>query len=348
MMHQEKKIKLLVTIQAVDLDDPLHGFFHEWLEHAAKDFSSILVLALRTGRYALPKNVEVVPLRPKGSRSRWQVVKTLWSISVTRRQEYDVVFVRGDPQYVLVGAWLWRCLGKRIIFWYAHYRTTWPMVIAAWFSHVVTSSVPEACSTHWVRSIQFLGQGIAQDRFAPSTEPRDSAVKLGMIVFGRVSKAKRIDEIIEDFLASQIFHRAELFFIGPAIDRVYVDRIRQLLVSHPEMHWDQEGVSYDQVPRILQSYDVMLNAYEASLDKSIIEGMMSGLIVIMATNGLRAVLPPTLHWLIARDHGSRISAIRRVASMGAEERASLGHVLREIAVSHHSLDSQIKKLKALC
>jgi glycosyltransferase involved in cell wall biosynthesis len=107
--------RLLVVAQAVDGDDALFGFFVTWLREAAATFSSVTVLALRVGRFDLPANVSVIPLRSSGSRSKFAVIRTLWSVSWRMRHTYDAVFIRGDAIYVVLGAWLWRMLGKSVM-----------------------------------------------------------------------------------------------------------------------------------------------------------------------------------------------------------------------------------------
>ena len=64
-------------------------------------FSTITVLALRVGRHSFSDHVRIIPLRSIGSHSRLSVLFTLIKQSWIKRKEYDAVFVRGDPYYVL-------------------------------------------------------------------------------------------------------------------------------------------------------------------------------------------------------------------------------------------------------
>lgn len=339
--------RLLILVQAVDLDDPLMGFFHEWLREAAKNFSQITVLALRVGRHDLPSHIQVIPLRSRGSRSRVQALWTMWRESWKRRKEYDAVFLRGDAQYVLLTGWLWRLLGKRIVLWYAHYKVNKMVLPASWIAHVTTASVPEALAHPRIHPV-FIGQNISQDTFVPRTSV-DPVIPLRLLTLGRVVRVKGIKECVEAFLQSGLEKGgATLTIVGPRPDPVYEAELSALIASHPSIVWGPSNVPYDQLPGYLRSFDVLLNAYPASLDKVIIESMMSGVIPVVTTQGLRHCLPSELHWLIAPDLASRTNALRRVAALSAEERSALGHQLRQIALESHSLRSQIQRLKRLC
>lgn len=340
-MNNFNKHNLLITIQAVDLDDPLHGFFHEWLVKAAEVFGHITVLALRVGRMDLPANVKVIPLRPKESRSRFKVLKTLWQVSWLQRHNYDGVFVRGDPHYVLAAWWLWRILGKPIVFWFAHYKVSNLAVMASKFVDVVTASVKESCD-HPAMHPMLIGQSINEQRFTfKPDQPRD---QLKFLIYGRVSPVKKVEEVIKAFLTSGADQVGRLDIIGPAIDQDYAQKVKTLISKHPQVRWVSANVPYDEVPQVLQSYDVLINAYEASLDKAIVESLMCGLIVVMTTSGLNPILPTDLKWLITKTQEERVMAIQKIVKMSNQERRQLGQQLRQLMIHHHSLSSQINQL----
>jgi hypothetical protein len=52
-------MKLLITTQAIDEKDDHFVFFLDWVREFAKRYETVTVIALRTGSYTLPKNVEV-------------------------------------------------------------------------------------------------------------------------------------------------------------------------------------------------------------------------------------------------------------------------------------------------
>lgn len=331
--------QLLVCVQAVDMDDPLMGFFVTWLEEAAKQCSQITVLALRVGRYHLPSNVTVLPLRPANSHSKMLVIKTLLRESWFRRQAYDAVFVRGDPQYVLCAGWLWRILGKKIVFWYAHWKVSIWAVLAHIVTHVTTTSVQATFDHPWIAPV-CIGQNVDHTRFSAPNLPQVRSVRC--LAFGSVRPIKRIDVALKAFLQAQEIVPTTLTIIGPRTDVAYEFLLHTLAEGHATVSWG-EAVAYDQVPQVLANYDVLINACP-SLDKVILEAMMSGQVVISSTLGIKEWLPEHLHWLYAYSAEEIAHALRRVFRLTPEERWRLGLDLRVLAIQHHSLQGQITKL----
>ena len=337
------KRRLLVTVQAVDLDDALMGFFHEWLVAASAQFDTITVLALRVGRYQLPANVTVIPLRPRESRSRWTALSTVWKESWKRRKEYNAVFVRGDVQYVIIAGWLWRLLGKKVILWYAHYIVNPWVLPASVIAHTVVTSVPEACASPFVHAIS-IGQAISSDRFV-MCEREQSSDRLQIITLGRVTRVKRIEELMESFLHAKGEEWGTMRIVGPRPDQMYERELQNVIQEHPSrIHWGPSLVPYDEMPKFLCTFDIQFSACEASLDKVIVESMLCGVIPIVATDGLRHSLPESLHWLIAKDDSARVKALEKIVSLSAEERWSLRIQLRDIAMKTHTVTSQIARL----
>lgn len=339
------KPRLLVLMQAVDLDDQLVGYFVEWLAMAAKTFSNIHVLTLRVGRYALPDNVQVTPLRPKTSKSKLYALFTLYCVSWRERYRYEGVFLRGDAIYAVVAGLFWRALGKKVVLWYAHYKPNKFLPVAERFASVVSSSVQEAYPGRSHYPIKLLGQGLDENRFFQIKKTATS--KLRLLVLGRVQRIKGVKSIIEEFIREGSYGgKAVLTIVGPVLDEIYEKEIDQLVLSHKDIRWIK-GLPYDQVPALLAEHDVLVNAYPASLDKVIVESMMSGMIPVVATKGLIPTLPQEWRWMVAENAEARISAIRKIISFDFDERNRYAERVRMLAIRDHSMSGQIKKIASL-
>ena len=336
------KQRLLMCIQAVDADDRLLGFVPSWLEEASRQFASVTVFALRVGRYSLPANVEVIPLRPAGSHSKGRVVWTLLKESWLRRSAYDAVFVRGDPHYVLLAGWLWRALGKSVAFWYAHWNVSRSAVLAAMMASVTVTSTKAAFAHPWIRPI-VIGQNIDHHRFVGRATPLQGPFR--SLILGRVMPSKRIEICVRAFLAAtERDALTSLTILGPQPVPEYVTTLHAQFDDHPQVIWGHAPV-YETVPTVLHQYDVMLNAYAASLDKSIVEGMMSGLPVLAASRALLEFLPAHLQWMCVQDEAAMTQGLQRLIALSSEERWKLGQELRQIAIHAHSLEGQITRLQ---
>src|SRR4051812_42401773 len=127
-------MRLLVVTQAVDLDNPVLGFFHSWIEEIAKHFESVVVVCLFEGRHALPSNGEVFSLgKEKKETNRALYTQRFLALVWGLRSKYDSVFVHMNQEYVLAAGWIWILLGKRIYLWRNHYAGSIATDVAAAF-----------------------------------------------------------------------------------------------------------------------------------------------------------------------------------------------------------------------
>ncbi|MFZ2803653.1 MAG: glycosyltransferase [Patescibacteria group bacterium] len=335
---------IMVCVQAVDQTDPYMGYFVSWLEKAAESFSKIDVLALRVGTYSLPPNVQVFPLRRTGSRSRLAVVWNLWRLSWNRRRNYSGVFVRGDAQYVVLAGWLWRALGKRVVLWYAHFQPNRYLDTACRIAQTTVTSVPEAFGSRACEAIP-IGQGIDGQRFPANTGLRSLPYRV--LVFGRVSEAKKIVELVRDFRTSATAEALHLFIVGRPLKEDYGAAVRSEVVQTEGCTWIEEDVPFEHVPSLMASYDILCSSTSASLDKVILEGIFSGLLPIAATGAAVGLLPADLGWLHAPDSVSRIAAFQRVAQLSPPDLADCARRIRELVLEKHSIDSQLGRLYSL-
>lgn len=339
-------MRLLICVQAVDIDDRLMGFFVEWLESAARVFTQIDVLALRVGRHALPANVRVHALRAdQTKKTKFEVLKNLFSISWQLRGEYDAVYVRGDAIYAILLAWFWRLLKKPVVLWYAHYKANRLIPWANRFANRIVTSVPEACAYPGVTPLP-IGQAIDETRF--SAEVRTVQEPARLLVFGRVQRIKGVKDIVQEFIREGAYGgKASLHIVGPILEQDYADEILALMEGRSDITWNTKGIPYDEIPQMLAGQDILVNAYPGSLDKAIIEAMMSGIIPVVATKGLCHSLPAEWRWMVAETSEERVRAVRKILSLAPEERARYAVRVREIAVRDHSMSKQIERLEAL-
>ncbi len=342
--RQDKK-KILVCVQAVDKNDPLMGFFIEWLAEASKQFSEITVLALRVGDYNLPENVKVIALRQKGSSSKLSAFKNLITKSWQHRHNYKGVFVRGDCIYVLLAGWLWRLMGKKIVLWYAHYKTNKCVPWAAKIANSVVTSVPEACSSSRVKAIP-IGQAVNSEKFTSSTSEHFPNRLKRFLVFGRVSEVKRVVEIIEAFKKAKP-EDSTLTIIGKALTVEYTTLVKQAISEVDNINWLDKDVPYDEVPSIYHEYDILINATPGSLDKTIVEAAMSGLVVVSTTLGSADLYNETNDWLNVNNIESLQRTIKDISEHEIGILSKIIITLRNSAISKHSLMSQVSRLKRL-
>jgi hypothetical protein len=63
-------MKLLIITQKIDKNDPVLGFFHNWVKKFSENYESVNVICLYKGEYDLPKNVRVFSLGKEKEESK--------------------------------------------------------------------------------------------------------------------------------------------------------------------------------------------------------------------------------------------------------------------------------------
>lgn len=183
-------VRLLIVTQVVDIEHPILGFFHRWIEEFAKHCEKITVVCLRKGKHSLPKHVEVIAL---GEKARALRALELCSISFGRRNEYDAVFSHMSPEFVVASGWLWRLMGKEVGLWYMHKTISiWLRIAVLFVNHAFTAS-SESFRLPTSKLI-ITGHGIDTDFFKP-----DPSVRRGnnLLSVGRLNTSKRHDLVIK-------------------------------------------------------------------------------------------------------------------------------------------------------
>src|SRR3989344_7232103 len=149
-------MRLLIVTQAVDVNDPILGFFHRWIEEFAKHCERVHVICLKEGAHHLPPNVTVHSLGKESGRSRLKYLLRFFRLVWSLRREYDAVFVHMTPEYVLLGGLLWRLWNKRVVLWYVHRQSTFALQLAAHLVHKIATSAKGSISVR-SRKIAVVG-----------------------------------------------------------------------------------------------------------------------------------------------------------------------------------------------
>lgn len=179
-------MKLLVVTQAVDLNDPLLGFFHRWLLEFAKNVESLEVVCLREGEHTLPDNVRVHSLG-EGKLSRaLRFLGLVWSL----RKNYDAVFVHMNPEYLVLAGKFWYFAGKRVGLWYTHKHVDTKLRIAEQLTNFIFTASKESFRLT-SKKLHVMGHGIDTDFFTPGGERGTHLLSVG-----RLMQSKRHDLVI--------------------------------------------------------------------------------------------------------------------------------------------------------
>jgi len=325
--------RLLIVTQSVDLDDPVLGFFHKWIEEFAKH-ADIHVICLKEGRHALPGNVVVHSLGKEQGVSRITYVRRFYSYIWTLRREYDAVFVHMNPEYVLLGGLLWRLWRKRTVLERNHKIGVWSTPIACALVNTVDYTSPSAYVARY-RNAKKSPIGIDTVTFSPGG---GAIMPRSVLFLGRFDSVKRPDVFLDSLklLDKQGFKVTADIYGDPTPGReAYAEEIRKKYRSLSNVSFHR-SVPNSQTPPLYRSHEIYVNLTPSgSLDKTIGEAMACGSIVVCANDAVRDVMPAKL---MAGDTAeSAAHAIRAALEMADAERSALAEKCRAWIEREHSL-----------
>lgn len=282
-------MRLLILTQKIDINDPILGFFHRWVEEFAKHCESVTVICLQKGEYKLPENVKVLSLGKKESEQKFKYILRFYKYIWQERKNYDAVFVHMNPEYIVWAGWLWKLWKKRIALWYVHRAVNLKLKIAEKLVDKIFTASKESFRMKTAK-LQVVGHGIPVELFKnPYGVNYKKGDKLRIISVGRITKIKNLDTLVK---ACRILKKKGLDFevslIGPVIgekDKKYFEYLKQLI---SENDLNEEIKFLGSVPnnKIAEYYwqnDLSINlAPIGGVDKVILESMASGLLVLVS------------------------------------------------------------------
>ncbi len=312
-------MKLLIITQAVDTQDPVLGFFHEWIAELAPRFDSVEVICLRKGLHSLPHNVRVHSLgKERGSQlSIMYALRFLW-LAWGLRKNYDRVFVHMNQEYILVAGLLWKLCKKPVYFWRNHYAGSFLTDLACKFCEKVFYTSKSSFTAACANAMQ-MPVGVDTNRFRPDTA--SGRTPRSVLFLGRMAPSKRPELLLEALRRleqDKVLYSAT--FVGSPLpqDQAYYDA----LVAHapPNVSF-VPAVSHADTPALYRTHQVFVNTSPSGmLDKTIFEAAASGCIVLAASKDARELFGEACFFEDAAGLAARLRSVLGVQNSALQAR----------------------------
>ncbi len=341
-----KTKRLLICTQSVDADDPILGFFLRWIHVIASQVDEVVVICLRTGNYRVPSNVTVYSLGKEQGKGRFYHIFQFYRFIIAKRTGYDHVFVHMNPEYVILGGWLWRWWGKKVLLWYTHKAVNLRLRLAEKLTTTIFTASRESFRLS-SKKVVVVGHGIDMAAALPMM-PRVGG-RLSLLWVGRISPVKDLETAI---LACHILrnkgHDVSLDIVGgvgkPA-DKEYLRTLQELVVRLDmarTIHFLGSRV-HAELPALYASHHALVHTSNTgSMDKVVLEALASGMPVCSSSEAFRSlaglVIPCVPH-----DQEAFATTIEQFLHSGI-----LGPLPQAQAYveKHHSLDRLVTKILA--
>ena len=345
-------MKLLIHTQTLDRNADVLGFMHGWIRAFAEACDEVTVVALQVGEYDLPKNVRVFSLGKETRPSRFRYLLNFYRYLFRERSHYDHVLVHMNHEYVLLGGFFWRLMGKRIGLWYAHGHVPYSLHVALWITHVVLASTKSGFRIPSSK-LQVIGQGIDVDQFSYVPHNYDEKEPFRIIVTGRISPVKDIETLVRAVkLLVDRGRVVTLDIVGDAgtdEQRAYVTRLKELVTSTSLAEYVRflGAVPNIKIQEVLRTAHLFVNnSRTGSLDKTMVEAMSTGLPTLSSNVAMKEVFGDLAGSFMfpEGDHEALAVLIEKQMLMSNSERAHVGEVIRDIVVREHSLRRFVSKI----
>lgn len=340
-------MKLLILTQIIDKEDRMLGFMHTWVTEFSKHFEFITIICLKRGVHDLPENVRVLSLGKEEEVSRFTYVTRLFTYVWKYRSEYDSVYVHMNQEYVLLGGWLWRLMGKRVSMWRNHHAGSLLTDVASIFCHKVFCTSKYSYTAKYKKTV-FMPVGVPADIFFP--RPEVERVPHAILSIVRISPAKKIEQLID---ALDMLNKKGVSFTATICgDAIPMHTVYEATLHEQVQNLGLEdkvsfipGVPYEGVPALYTKHDICVNQSPSGMyDKTIFEAMMCETLALSCNENLRGVIDDL--FIFTEDNVKELTErLEKLLTLTNEARNEHVQKLSEYARENHSLQHLAERLK---
>ena len=324
-------MRLLIVTQALDTQDPALGFFVTWLAEFSKHFERIELVCLKEGQHPVLPNVRVHSLGKEHGISRIKYLMRFYRFAWLLRHEYDAVFVHMNQEYVLLGGWLWKLLGKKVYLWRNHYQGSWRTDLAAFFADKVFCTSRFSYTAHYRQTV-FMPVGVDTRAFVPL--PDVARVPRSVLFIARFSSSKRPDLLVEalGLLHARGFECSASFYGAP--EPREQDYPGEVEARARELGIDAQffgGIPHAQTPRVFSEHALFVDLGAAGMyNKTLFEAAACGALVLAVSPDLHKALGSRFH--VEADDAAKVAEkIEATLALPAAEQVDMRIQLQRFA-----------------
>jgi glycosyltransferase involved in cell wall biosynthesis len=341
-------MRVLMITQVVDLDNPVLGFTHTWVNALARRVEQLHVVTLAAGKHNLADNVVLHTYGPPGMRhnrlNRWWFYNRCFA-SLILGAQVDVVFVHMIPRWVIMVAPYARIRHVPIVLWYVHRQVTFQLKLAHWLATRVVTASSESCRLK-SEKVVVLGHGIDTELFRPV--PDIQPTPRSVIAVGRLAPIKDYETLIH--AAHILVHGREqqdwrFTIVGEADAATanYADKLHALVADLGlQAHVTFVGaVPNYMMPALYQSHFASVNLCPTGgMDKVVLESLACGTPAIVCNRTFTTLLGENAGRLLFREGDAEDLATKLevLATSPSTEHLALGQQLRAAVVREHSVE----------
>jgi glycosyltransferase involved in cell wall biosynthesis len=279
-------MKLVIINYSMSSKSVVFSHQRETVIALSRSFDAVEVFTCEPSDEPLPNNVKVnlVEWRnafPVGNFLR--IVLKMYPY-LARNRKVILFTHMADIHAAIICPLTW-FLRIRHVLWYAHATNSIYLLWASFFVSKIISSTRGSCNINLNRhKVVFINQGINKNDFSYYERPLNNITRL--FYYGRLDSSKNI-HLFPDLM--QLLNRQgtnySLDIFGKSSNQISEEYISSLRLSFPaENHKNNlqfmKPIERKQVQLVSREYDIFVNLFIGSLDKTLIEATFMGLPVV--------------------------------------------------------------------
>lgn len=348
-INQTRRRRLVIILYST-LEDNL-VFAHQFsiARQLARYFNETIIITAESTPALIDNTFHDIFDLSWNSKGKWRSVFTLlkYFLNLMREKRSEtVVFSYMTEVQSAIIAPVTRLFGVPHFLWYAHTnKSPYLKWCHLWLNGIITStpdSCPYSCS-----KVKVIGQTIDESLFRYSPRTR-TEIRNGLYV-GRLDSSKQLENVISLIRIPENSESFSITLVGESTDgnERYLEELKS-----QNQDLIQEGllifagkIPNSKLPNFMQDFDVFINSFDGSLDKSLIEATFLGLPVVTINIPFLRVFGP---WSRAKSESLQTISLQdeylAVKRMGALDREKICKKRYFNAVENHSRSQWITKL----
>jgi glycosyltransferase involved in cell wall biosynthesis len=334
-------LNIVFITQSVDEADHGRATAVRWLKTMSEhpDVNNIIALTLNKGAFSLPSNVTV---RDISCKSRFATLVNFYNeVFNAYKNNYKIFFVHQGGSYPILLMPFRLLLGIKIYQWKAHPVINRTIYFSAKYCDNLVFTCNKLSFPLKEKNIRIVGHGINTLKFSPQNFEKT----FDLITTGRIAPRKHIDKVIKVIERLRDKHSLSVIYniYGPirSGDEKYVVQLKELIkdCKLENSVFINKSVNQSELPIILNQHKIFVNLSRTALDKSTLEAMSSGLVVLSDNENYLEILPQNLREKFGIHSESSIADIAdrlyEILNYSNNYLVESTHLMRRIVIENH-------------
>lgn len=327
----------------IDPNNDVFGFIHSQIISLASKVDNLTIITLRPSK-DVPSNVKVIPIKEGNRLSRFlSLNKAIFS--ALRKEKFDLVYGHMYLEFSLIAIPYLKLFPTPLVIWYEHSSTPLKLKIVHKFAKKVFSASKHGFRLPSNKSV-VMGQCVDTSSFKPVKNKNPKEI----LSVSRLSRSKNIHTII-NAIAKLNDKELKLTVVGSPPDEAgqkYLDELKELA---KKLNLDNQltftgFVNHNEVKNYYNKASIFVNTSKTqSLDKTGIEGMASGMLLLASNPAYSEVLENYKHKDILTCSDDEIAdKLAFLLKLPEKKKIEISNDLRQIAIDGHSVEHLTSKM----